>query len=385
MTESRRLLRHFLAALAYRTQKALRGAPSDFAEFRAGPTARTPYELLWHMTGLIGYARTMLRGGEFEPPRLPSLADEVQRFHSELERLATDFADDTLTARIRDDQFLQGPLADAMTHAGQLAFLRRLYGDPIPSENFIFATVSADNLGPMQALPNAPDADWRADEMPQPPGLRRRHQDPFDGRIPTSHERLTGDPWDASYRDGPPPWDIGYPQPAFVRLAAATRFVGPILDVGCGTGENTLHVATLGFAIAGVDVAVSAVELARRKAAERGLAVDFAVADALHLEQTGGRFRTILDGGLFHTFDAEERERYASSLAAVTSTGGTLYVLCFSDDGPETGPHPISQSDLRAAFRITRGWDVATIAAERVNTRYHPDGFPAWLATIVRV
>ena len=177
MTESRQLLRHCLAALAYRTQKALRDAPDGFADFRAYPTARTPYELLWHMTGLIGYARTMLHGGEFEPPRLPSLAEEIERFHATLEALRDDFADESLTARIRDEQFLQGPLADAMTHVGQLAFLRRLYGAPIPSENFIFATVSADNLTPRQALPNAPDADWRAEEMPHPPGPRRRRRD----------------------------------------------------------------------------------------------------------------------------------------------------------------------------------------------------------------
>jgi hypothetical protein len=172
MTESRRLLRHFLAALAYRTQKALRGAPDGFGDFRAYPTARTAHELLWHMTGLIGYARTMLRGGDFEPPRLATLQDEVARFHATLEDLRDDFADDSLTARIRDEQFLQGPLADAMTHVGQLAFLRRLYGAPIPSENFIFATVSADNLTPQQALPNAPDTDWRAEDMPPPPGPR---------------------------------------------------------------------------------------------------------------------------------------------------------------------------------------------------------------------
>ena len=65
MTESRRLLRHFLAALAYRTQKALRGAPAGFADFRAGAHVRTPHELVWHMTGVVGYARTMLRGGRF--------------------------------------------------------------------------------------------------------------------------------------------------------------------------------------------------------------------------------------------------------------------------------------------------------------------------------
>ncbi len=176
MNESRRLLQHFLGALAYRTQKALRDAPASFAEFRAAPTARTPFELVWHMTGVIGYARTMLHGGDFEPPRLASFADEVARFHDTLAALSRDFGDASLQARISDEQFLQGPLSDAMTHAGQLAMLRRLEGAPVPSENFIFAKVAADNVGSTQALPVAPDEDWRAEDMPQPPGPRRRRE-----------------------------------------------------------------------------------------------------------------------------------------------------------------------------------------------------------------
>jgi hypothetical protein len=174
MNESRRLLQHFLAALAYRTQKALRDAPPSFADFRAGTNVRTPYELVWHMTGVIGYARTMLHGGDFEPPRLGSFDAEVSRFHDTLAALHHDFGDASLHAAIRDDQFLQGPLADAMTHAGQLAILRRLQGSPVPSENFIFATIDSDNVGATQALPKAPDEDWRADEPPHPPGPRRR-------------------------------------------------------------------------------------------------------------------------------------------------------------------------------------------------------------------
>jgi hypothetical protein len=174
MTENRRLLQHFLAALAYRTQKALRDAPDSFADFRIAPTARTPFELLWHMTGVIGYARTMLHGGDFEPPRLTSIEEEVARFHETLAALSRDFADPSLQAKISDEQFLQGPLADAMTHAGQLAMLRRLHGLPVPSENFIFARVSADNVSSAQALPAAPDVDWRADEPPHPPGPRRQ-------------------------------------------------------------------------------------------------------------------------------------------------------------------------------------------------------------------
>jgi hypothetical protein len=170
MTESRRLLQHVLAALAYRTQKALRGAPPGFGEFRAGTNVRTPHELLWHMTGVIGYARTMLRGGDFAPPRLATLEEEVARFHATLEDLRDDFADPSLAARISDEQFLQGPLADALTHAGQLAMLRRFAGDPVPSENFIFANVSAENVGPAQPEPAAPDAWWRPDQPPRAPG-----------------------------------------------------------------------------------------------------------------------------------------------------------------------------------------------------------------------
>ena len=79
--------------------------------------------------------------------------------------------------------------------------------------------------------------------------------DAFGGRPPTSHEQRSGRPWDASYHDGPAPWDIGQPQPAVVRLASAGGFTGAVLDAGCGTGENALHVASLGWPVLGVDVA----------------------------------------------------------------------------------------------------------------------------------
>jgi 2-polyprenyl-3-methyl-5-hydroxy-6-metoxy-1,4-benzoquinol methylase len=88
----------------------------------------------------------------------------------------------------------------------------------------------------------------------------------FSGRQPTSHERLTGLPWDASYHDGPAPWDIGRPQPAIVRLASEGGFAGAVLDAGCGTGENALHVASLGLSVLGVDVAETALAIARAKA-----------------------------------------------------------------------------------------------------------------------
>jgi SAM-dependent methyltransferase len=210
--------------------------------------------------------------------------------------------------------------------------------------------------------------------------------DPFNGRTPTSHERMTGLPWDASYDAGPAPWDTGQPQPAVVRLASDGGFAGSVLDAGCGTGENALHVARLGWPVLGVDVAETALAIARAKAADRGIKAEFAAADALQLERLGRSFDTVLDCGLFHTFDGSERPRYVASLASVTGPDGTLYLLCFSEDGPGTGPHPVSQEELRAAFHPGTGWTVAAIEPDRVQTRYHDeDGAPAWFATIKRV
>ena len=209
--------------------------------------------------------------------------------------------------------------------------------------------------------------------------------DPFRGRRPTSHERRTGLPWDASYRDGPAPWDVGRPQPAVVRLASAGGFAGAVLDVGCGTGENALHVAALGLPVLGVDVAETALAIAREKADNSGTEVEFAAADAFQLEHLGRSFKTVLDCGLFHTFDGDERTRYVASLASVTEHAGTLYVLCFSDDGPDQGPHPIRQEELRAAFRPTQGWEIVAIQPDRIQTRIHDDGAPAWFATIKRI
>jgi SAM-dependent methyltransferase len=209
--------------------------------------------------------------------------------------------------------------------------------------------------------------------------------DPYGGRSPTSHERMAGQPWDASYHDGPAPWEVGQPQPAIVRVAAAGGFTGSVLDAGCGSGANALHVAALGLPVLGFDVAPTALERARRTAAERGLDAEFVLADALALGDLGRRFDTVLDCGLFHSLDATERPGYVAGLAAVTRPGATLHLLCFSDDGPGTGPHPVSRDELTAAFEPRTGWQVAAIEPDRVLTRYHDaNGAPAWLATITR-
>lgn len=160
MDDKRIMLRHFLAALAYRTQKALRDAPPDYGSFRATPKSRTPQELVRHMDSVLGYSRTFLIGGPYQAPELPSFTDTVLHFHEILEDVARHLEIGTEFREITAEIFLQGPFSDAMTHAGQLAMLRRLADSPVPPENFIYADISPSNLGPDQPPPVSPDKDW---------------------------------------------------------------------------------------------------------------------------------------------------------------------------------------------------------------------------------
>ena len=156
----RELLRHFLAALAYRTQKALRGAPPDFGSFLAEPKVRTPVELIRHMDSVLGYSRTFFVGGDYRPPLLPSLDEAVAHFHEILVDVARHLELGTPMRGITPEKLLQGPFSDAMTHAGQLALLRRLAGDPVAPEDFVFADIRSTNLGVDQPPPVSLDKEW---------------------------------------------------------------------------------------------------------------------------------------------------------------------------------------------------------------------------------
>lgn len=191
--------------------------------------------------------------------------------------------------------------------------------------------------------------------------------------------------WDDAYTRGWAPWDIGRPQPAFVRLADAGEIRAPVLDSGCGTGEHTLMLATRGFEAVGVDIAPSAIARAREKAGQRGLTVEFQVADVLRLDRLGRRFATIIDSGVFHTFADEDRPRYVASLASALEPDGIVHLMCFSEYTPGTcGPRRVTQAELRAAF--ADGWQVDRIAPEifEVSEDFgqHPH---AWLARITHI
>lgn len=155
---ARPLFRHFLAALAYRTQKAVRDAPDSFGQFSAGEQVRTPSELVRHMTTVLDFARSCFEGARRVTDPLPTLAAEIQRLHEVLADLSRHFQEKAEPRGITWEQLLQGPLCDAMTHAGQLALLRRLSGSPVPPESFVHARVDAANVGPDQPAPARPAA-----------------------------------------------------------------------------------------------------------------------------------------------------------------------------------------------------------------------------------
>src|SRR6185437_12501896 len=176
--------------------------------------------------------------------------------------------------------------------------------------------------------------------------------------------------WDSAYEGSPPPWDIGRPQPAFVRLAEAGLLSGRLLDAGCGTGEHALLAAAHGADAMGVDLSTLAIEKARAKAAERGLTE---------------RFGTVIDSGLFHVFDDADLPRYVTSLAAVVEPGGAYYMMCFSDKQPGVwGPRRVREEEIRAAF--TDGWEIVSLTPDQfsINPIDGNTVAQAWQAVIRR-
>ncbi len=174
-------------------------------------------------------------------------------------------------------------------------------------------------------------------------------------------------------------------QPALVRLADEGRLTGRLLDAGCGTGENALLAAGRGADVTGIDVAPTAIARARAKAAARGLAARFEVADALDLGRLGLTADIVIDSGVFHVFGDDDRARYVASLAAVLRPAGVCYLMCFSDRQPGTwGPRRVRADELRAAF--SDGWAVESITADTfdINPMNGTTQVQAWLAAIRR-
>ena len=153
MNEIREFLRHATATLAYRGGKTLRGAPAEFAHFKAGPTTRTPLEILAHIGDLLEVSAARLRGPtQWKQVRPDTWERQVSRFHAALASIDEALASNA-PIEVPLERWYQGPFADALTHVGQLAMLRRMSGAPMKGEAYFFADIRAGQVGLDQATP----------------------------------------------------------------------------------------------------------------------------------------------------------------------------------------------------------------------------------------
>ncbi len=187
------------------------------------------------------------------------------------------------------------------------------------------------------------------------------------------------------YAEGIPPWQIDRPQPEVIQLIEQGKFESPVLDLGCGTGDNTIELARHGLVVKGLDAVPEALERARKKTEQAGLkqSPEFVLGDALRLAESGLKARTVLDCALFHTFSDEERREYIRGLEAVLSSGGRLHILSFSElETRQPGPRRLSLSEIIEGFG--KGWRVEDSVRCRYRDRVRPDGAHAWRVSFVR-
>ena len=171
------------------------------------------------------------------------------------------------------------------------------------------------------------------------------------------------------YAGGAAPWDIGRAQPEIVALEA-TGVLGPVvIDVGCGTGENALFLASHGYSVTGIDAVPEAIEAARAKARDRGIRVEFIVGDVLEaLPAIGMTSDAVTDVGFFHALTDEQRVTFINGLARVLASGGHYAMLCFSDRVPGAfGPRRVSEAEIRAAFS-GRPWNILEIRPAELHS-----------------
>ncbi len=175
--------------------------------------------------------------------------------------------------------------------------------------------------------------------------------------------------WDEAYREegdfgGPPPWNIGEPQPELAALIAAGKVRSDVLDAGCGHAELSLALAALGHTVVGIELTPTAVAAARKAARDRDLPnATFVQDDITTFTGFDGRFTTIMDSTLFHSLPVESRDDYQQAVYRAAAPGATYYILVFAKGafvgGPERKPNEVDEDELRAV--VGRYWEIDEI------------------------
>ena len=186
--------------------------------------------------------------------------------------------------------------------------------------------------------------------------------------------------WDDAYREqgqfeGPPPWNIGEPQPELATLIAAGKFRSDVLDAGCGFAELSLALAAQGYTVVGIDLTPTAVAAATKAAAERGLTTaGFVQADIRSFTGHDGHFSTVVDSTLFHSLPVEGRDGYLSSIHRAAAPGASYFVLVFAKGAfPaewETKPNEVDEDELRAA--VSKYWEIDEIRPAYIHANISP-------------
>jgi SAM-dependent methyltransferase len=172
--------------------------------------------------------------------------------------------------------------------------------------------------------------------------------------------------WDGAYRQegvftGPPPWNIGEPQPELAALHQAGKFRSDVLDAGCGHAELSLALAADGMTVVGIDLSATAISAATAAAEERGLSnASFVQDDITSFTGFDGRFNTVVDSTLFHSLPIEGRDGYLRSVHRAAAPGAGFYVLVFAKGAfpaeLETKPHEVEEDELREA--VSKHWEI---------------------------